>query len=151
MAAMTLCAVAFCAAHAAPALSESQCGIIPRKADGTPGKYQVVGDLKVLEVVRRSETFTVDPDLMKRALAIMCIRSSAVPEPTDFEVVEAGMPFYIAQDEPELIVVLERHNGLFRVRAIDGQLTSSQQTAADASATAANRQSQKPRAPTVNP
>jgi hypothetical protein len=99
-------------------LSETRCDyLLPDGARGTaPG-------LRVLEATARAAPFK--PGLPAGA-SIACGRSSVVPAPQDWKVLDAGHVLYIVEAtgaENGRIGALEISTGQFRYRLIQGQLT----------------------------
>lgn len=126
--AMALSACMFSSAQAASGLVEYQCGTLPKLGDGKLGAYQVQPDLYVLSDTRETHRFTYDKDTLRKTAAIMCVRSSVVPEPTDFLVVDAGFPLFLRLQAPGKMVALEASGGAYQVRVVSGDLTADEQT-----------------------
>ncbi|MEA3041903.1 MAG: hypothetical protein QOC65_1392 [Sphingomonadales bacterium] len=118
------------AAAAEPAIEtvrivEGECyGLQPR--DGRVVHTRLPG-LRVIERTAGDAPLAVD---LPPGAAIMCPRSSIVPAPNDWKVLEAGYPLYIGETgvaaARQRIGVLEIASGRYRYRLIVGRLTEAE-------------------------
>lgn len=111
----------------AQSVTESSCHIVTRDGQN-PTALVGVG---VMERAARPGMFELRvPDDME-VDALLCFRSSAIPGPDDWEVVAAGFPLYLTErrDSGNVTTLLEIAHDQFRVRIIDGALTSGERHA----------------------
>tara|TARA_R110002072_G_scaffold57328_7_gene147587 strand:- start:817 stop:1269 length:453 start_codon:yes stop_codon:yes gene_type:complete len=118
------------AVFAQDAPTESSCHLVTRDGENpTP----LIG-VSVLERAAQPGLFSLRvPDDME-VDALLCFRSSAIPGPDDWEVLGAGYPLYLTETRASgnVTTLLEITDDQFRIRVIDGALTSSERAAAAA-------------------
>ncbi|HYG28792.1 MAG TPA: hypothetical protein VD887_01105 [Allosphingosinicella sp.] len=105
----------------APDLVEGECAALVRR-DGEIVRQPMPG-LRIIERTGRSGPFAID---LPPGASIMCPRSSIVPAPDDWKVLEAGYVLYIGETAPRdgerRIGALEVSQGQYRYRLIAGRL-----------------------------
>lgn len=109
-------------------LSEIACDYLVEGGDGP--RPASAPELRVLE--RTAEQAAFAPAVPDGARAIRCARNSIIPGPHDEEVLAIGLPFYIFElngSEPRRVGVLERSQGQFRFRMLEGRLRPAEQDA----------------------
>lgn len=111
-------------------VTESSCHIVTRDGQN-PTPLIGVG---VMERAARPGMFSLRLPADMEVDALLCFRSSAIPGPDDWEVVAAGFPLYLTEtrDSGNVTTLLEISDDQFRVRIIDGALTSSERQQAAA-------------------
>lgn len=123
------------AGAAAELPTEHRCVVVV--PDGAEGAIVVeMRSLRVLEQTARPGAFELPYDAPADVQSVMCDRSTPVPAPNDYKVVEAGFPLYIGTlsgpAPTRRMVVLERPGADFRLRVLQGDLTTAERAAVDA-------------------
>jgi hypothetical protein len=100
---------------------EGECAALVRR-DGEIVRQPMPG-LRIIERTARAGPFAID---LPPGASIMCPRSSILPAPDDWKVLEAGYVLYIGETAPRdaerRIGVLEVSQGQYRYRLIAGRL-----------------------------
>ncbi|MEE2565478.1 hypothetical protein [Hyphobacterium marinum] len=111
----------------AQTVTESSCHIVTNDGENpTP----LVG-VSVMERAAQPGMFSLRLPSDMEVDALLCFRSSAIPGPDDWEVVAAGFPLYLTESRAsgDVTTLLEITDDQFRVRIIDGTLTSAERQA----------------------
>lgn len=112
-------------AEEAPAES---CSLISRESNGSL-KTTPMAALKVIEQTTKEGPFKLPRGAPKNVQAVICKRSSIMPAPHDYKVLQAGYTLYIT-DELSRIAALGMVDGRVRLDMIDGALTEVEQSQA---------------------
>jgi hypothetical protein len=104
------------------------CSIISRESNGAL-KTTPVAALKVIEQTSKEGAFKLPRGAPKNVQAVICKRSSIMPAPHDYKVLEAGYTLYIT-DELSRVAVLGLVDGHVRLDMLDGALTEVEQSQA---------------------
>ena len=111
-------------------IAESPCYAMVQR--GNEVETTLIPGLRVIERTAAAGPFAA-PELPPRTSAIMCPRSSIVPAPNDWEVLEAGFPLYITESrappETRRVGVLEASQGQVRYRFVRGSMAEGEEAA----------------------
>ena len=109
-------------------IAESECYAMVQNGDEVVSTR--IPGLHVIERTGREGPFSV-PELPPGTGAIMCPRSSIVPAPNDWKVLQAGYPLFItetrAPPESRRAGVLEMSQGQVRFRFVRGELADGEE------------------------
>ena len=83
--------------------------------------------LRILDYNNDYQLARFESDGASQVTAVMCSRSSAVPAAFDYQVILAGVPFYIKADER--LLVLELLDSSYRLRLVNGPPLTEQEQA----------------------
>ena len=84
-------------------------------------------DLRILDYNSDYQLVRFESDGTRQVTAVICSRSSAIPAAYDYQVILAGVPFYIKADER--LVVLEFLDNAYRLRLVAGPPFTEQEQA----------------------
>lgn len=116
---LLFCAVA--AAAWADEPTEFSCSVISREDNGAPKTTPMAG-LKVIEQTAKEGAFVLPRGAPKDVQAVICKRSSIMPAPHDYKVLQAGYTLYIT-DELSRVAALGIVDGRVRLDMLDGAMT----------------------------
>ena len=109
-------------------IAESECYAMVQNGDEVVSTR--IPGLLVIERTGGEGPFSA-PDLPAGTSAIMCPRSSIVPAPNDWKVLEAGYPLFITENrappESRRVGVLEVSQGQVRFRFVRGELADGEE------------------------
>jgi hypothetical protein len=103
------------AARAEPPLTEGPCSLLVE----IDGKTQTVGPIPDLHVLHGSEKLSVSTPPGAKLRAVICERSSMVPDSGDYRVLMLGVPFMVRVPEPGPTIAMRSVNGAMRIVPID--------------------------------
>ena len=125
-----LCASLLCISVAGAALAdeptETSCSIISRESNGAL-KTTPMEALKVMEQTAKDGAFTLPRGAPKDVQAILCKRSTIMPAPQDYKVLQAGYTLYIT-DELNRVAALGLVDGSVQMNMLDGAMTEVEQS-----------------------
>ncbi len=104
-------------ADAAQALEEYECGVM-YEDDATELRTISLDGFRMLDYSDDKEFDNFSDPEGSKIKSIYCIRSSTVPSKYDYMAILSGYPMYIKDNER--LVILERANGEYRSRLVDG-------------------------------
>jgi len=110
--------------------TESSCGVFVRGEDGKTNLV-VLPSLHVLASTTQEGAFKLPIDAPAKVAGMMCGRSSLIPAPNDYKLLQAGFTLAIVRnDESEARTgVLEIVSGRLQFRMIDGVMTKEETNA----------------------
>jgi hypothetical protein len=125
-----LCAGFLCVAVVAAALAdeptETSCSIISRESNGAL-KTTPMEALKVMEQTAKDGAFTLPRGAPKDVQAVLCKRSTIMPAPQDYKVLQAGYTLYIT-DVLNRVAALGLVDGRIQLNMLDGAMTEVEQS-----------------------
>ncbi len=104
-------------ADTAQALEEYECGVMYEDGAAELRTASLDG-FRMLDYSDDKEFVKFSDPEGSKIKSIYCVRSSTVPSKYDYMAIHAGYPMYIKDDES--LVILERINGKYQSRLVDG-------------------------------